>query len=79
MGLIIWCSFNMLVGWLSGFAGIIINSEYDKIKIVWLNIFGIFLAFISLGCAFMVKTSDNKVPQIMEEKLLQNDVENTRD
>ena len=56
-GLIIWGSTNLLMGWSSGFFGIIVKSEKDLIHNVALNVVGVVFAVISLIFSMKIETS----------------------
>lgn len=60
MGLVVWGCTALLVGWITGFAGLF-GLPKDEIKTVWLNILGVCFAVASLVTSFFVQTSKGKV------------------
>jgi hypothetical protein len=58
--MIIWCSVSLLTGWFSGFAGIIVKSEYDSINYVWLNLIGVGCVVLSLILSSLIKVTVDK-------------------
>jgi len=56
LGLVVWGSTLMLVGWFTGFFGLF-GTKKDDVAVVWLNILGLILALASLILSFFVKVS----------------------
>ncbi|GAB5361143.1 hypothetical protein AAMO2058_000688900 [Amorphochlora amoebiformis] len=63
LGLVIWGSTAMLVGWCTGFFGLF-GLEKDEIARVWLNILGLCLALTSIGISFFIKPSVSEQPKV---------------
>lgn len=61
MGLLIWGSSNMLMGWLSGTLGILgVESQSDSIVTPWMNYSGVALALISLTLYSQIEVNTAK-------------------
>lgn len=57
MGLLLWGSTNMLMGWLSGIVGFFgMKNQRGDIKTLWMNILGMVICSISIGISLFVKT-----------------------
>mmetsp|Transcript_2908 Transcript_2908/g.6797 ORF Transcript_2908/g.6797 Transcript_2908/m.6797 type:complete len:359 (-) Transcript_2908:199-1275(-) len=54
LGLIIWGSMALLVGWFTGFFGLF-GLEKDDLNIVWLNVLGVCFGLASLLTSFFVR------------------------
>lgn len=59
--MIIWASVNLLIGWLVGFVGIIVKSEYHDIHYLWLNLLGVFFAVVSLFISSLIQPTITKI------------------
>jgi len=59
LGLIIWGTSALLIGWFTGYFGLFgLSSEKDQIDPLWLNLLGLGFATLSLLAAFKVKKTD---------------------
>mmetsp|Transcript_36183 Transcript_36183/g.58081 ORF Transcript_36183/g.58081 Transcript_36183/m.58081 type:complete len:304 (+) Transcript_36183:265-1176(+) len=59
LGLVIWGSTALMVGWATGFFGFF-DLEKDELKMVWLNVLGLCFALFSLGTSFFVTVTPDK-------------------
>mmetsp|Transcript_18916 Transcript_18916/g.35685 ORF Transcript_18916/g.35685 Transcript_18916/m.35685 type:complete len:378 (-) Transcript_18916:241-1374(-) len=56
LGLVIWGSMAMLVGWFTGFFGLF-GLQKDELSVVWLNVLGLVFALGSLFTSFFVRVT----------------------
>jgi len=62
LGLVIWGSMAMLVGWFTGFFGLF-GLQKDELAVVWLNVLGLGFALASLLTSFKVKVTHQPTEQ----------------
>merc|ERR1719242_337949 len=55
LGMSIWCSTQLIVGWSTGKWGLLGTPKDTTVQIQWLNYLGVVLVFVSLLLFFMVK------------------------
>ena len=62
LGLLIWGSANMIMGWLTGQLGILgVDSQADSVVTPWMNYVGFVLALISLACRLLKRRAPTQL------------------